>query len=198
MLFEWCFPTWHYPICRNMSHCVLLHRLLKSLWFSVIPCKDFSLSMLIFFFDFFFHLYLAYLFNSLNDQCSLHSCHILIMLLDAREEIRLVSNRVSLVVNVGLYFIFIFLGWHLWKSWTAALMRLKVCPLPLASVSASALLPQITTSLPSFPQRWVFPSMLIHVIVDTYCPVALELLLFPLHRWETGRMQRSCSCIQTN
>lgn len=45
--------------------------------------------------------------------------------------------------------------WHLWTSWTAVSMRSKLCLLPLASVSASAPLLQITTSLPSFPPRWV-------------------------------------------
>lgn len=46
-------------------------------------------------------------------------------------------------------------GWHLWMSWTAVSMRSRPCPPSSASVSASAHLLQITTSLPSFLLRWV-------------------------------------------
>lgn len=50
------------------------------------------------------------------------------------------------------------IGWQPWMSWTVVLTRSRLCPPPLDSVSAYALLPLTTTSSHSCLQRWALES----------------------------------------
>lgn len=91
-------------------------------------------------------------------------------------------------------------GWHVWTNWTAASMRLKLFPPPLASVSASAPLLQITTSLSSFHPRlaWTLEWLVCLCKSKLSSSVCSTSSIHSHCRWVIGRMQLCCSFIRTS